>query len=76
MRPVCLKDQAKYTSPWAVASEDEDKFEMTVSKLGRLLRDDMHLQALYHMLIMFSPSSKNSDRIKVFFISKSFYVYK
>ena len=65
MRPVGLKDQAKFTSPWAVAAEDEDKFERTVSMIGRLLRDDMHLQALYHMLIMFSPSSKNSPNIQV-----------
>ena len=34
----------KFTSPWAVAAEDEEKFERTVSSVGRLLRDDLHLQ--------------------------------
>ena len=30
MAPVSLKDMERYTSPWAVAAEDEDKFERTV----------------------------------------------
>ena len=44
MRPVSIKDMEKFTSPWAVAAEDEEKFARTVSSVGRLLRDDLHLQ--------------------------------
>merc|ERR1719410_841519 len=62
--PVSLKDMERYTSPWAVAAEDEDKFARTVSSVGRLLRDDLHLQALYHMLVMLSPGSRNSPEVK------------
>merc|ERR1712107_849775 len=56
VRPVGLKDQEKFSSPWAVHAEDEEKFERTVSIIGRLLRDDMHLQALT-VLSNFSSSS-------------------
>ena len=38
---------------------------MQVSSVGRLLRDDLHLQALYHMLVMLSPASSNSEQIQV-----------
>ena len=65
MRALSLKDQEKFTSPWAVSDLDEEKFDKTISYLGRLLRDDIQLQALYHMLVMFSPSSGNSEKIKV-----------
>ena len=44
VRPVSIKDMEKFTSPWAVAAEDEEKFARTVSSVGRLLRDDLHLQ--------------------------------
>ena len=44
VRPVSLKDMDRFTSPWAVAAEDEMKFERTVSFVGRLLRNDIHLQ--------------------------------
>jgi len=64
VRPVSIKDMEKFTSPWAVAAEDEEKFERTVSSVGRLLRDDLHLQALYHMLVMLSPGSRNSPEVK------------
>ena len=60
----------KFTSPWAVAAEDEEKFERTVSSVGRLLRDDLHLQALYHMLVMLSPGARNSPEVKVSFEDK------
>ena len=65
MRAVSLKDQEKFTSPWAVTDIDEEKFDKTISYLGRLLRDDIQLQALYHMLVMLSPCSANSSKIQV-----------
>ena len=65
MRALSLKDQEKFTSPWAVSNLDEEKFDKTISFLGRLLRDDIQLQALYHMLVMLSPSAANSEKIKV-----------
>ena len=65
MRALSLKDQEKFTSPWAVSDLDEEKFDKTISFLGRLLRDDIQLQALYHMLVMLSPSAVNSEKIKV-----------
>ena len=65
MRALSLKDQEKFTSPWAVTDLDEEKFEKTISCLGRLLRDDIQLQALYHMLVMLSPCSLNSSKIQV-----------
>ena len=65
VRALSLKDQEKFTSPWAVSDLDEEKFDKTISFLGRLLRDDIQLQALYHMLVMLSPSASNSEKIKV-----------
>ena len=65
MKALSLKDQEKFTSPWAVTDVDEEKFEKTISYLGRLLRDDIQLQALYHMLVMLSPCSVNSSKIQV-----------
>jgi hypothetical protein len=35
------------------------KFERVLSLVGRLLRDDMQLQALYHMLVMLTPPATN-----------------
>ena len=60
-----MQDQERFTSPWAVEMADEEKFERTVATLGRLLRDDVQLQALYHMLVMMSPSSRNSEKTRV-----------
>ena len=60
MRSISIKDQERFTSPWAVTETDETKFEMTVSTVGRLLRDDRNLQALYHMLVMITPASSTS----------------
>ena len=65
VRAVSLKDQEKFTSPWAVTDLDEEKFDKTISYLGRLLRDDIQLQALYHMLVMLSPCAANSKKIQV-----------
>ena len=33
---------------------------MTLSRVGRLLRDDLNLQALYHMVVILTPTSYNS----------------
>jgi len=64
VRSISLKDQERFTSPWAVEMADEEKFERTVSLVGRLLRDDIQLQALYHMFVMMRPAAKNSDKIQ------------
>ena len=65
VRSISLKDQERFTSPWAVEMADEEKFERTVSLVGRLLRDDIQLQALYHMFVMMRPSPRASDKIQV-----------
>ena len=65
VRAISLKDQERFTSPWAMNWVDEQKFEKIVSQLGRLLRDDKNLQALYHMLVMMTPSPSSSERTRV-----------
>ena len=65
VRAISLKDQERFTSPWAQNWVDEQKFEKIVSQLGRLLRDDKNLQALYHMLVMMTPSPSSTDRTRV-----------
>ena len=65
VRSISLKDQERFTSPWAEDMADEEKFERTISLVGRLLRDDIQLQALYHMLVMMRPSHWASDKIQV-----------
>ena len=62
---ISLKDQERFTSPWAVEMVDEEKFEHSVSLVGRLLRDDIQLQALYHMYVMMCPAPRTSDKTKV-----------
>ena len=62
---ISLKDQERFTSPWAVEMVDEEKFERSVSLVGRLLREDIQLQALYHMYVMMSPAPRTSDKTKV-----------
>lgn len=64
VRAVTLKDQERFTSPWAVELDDEIKFEQTIARVGQLLGDDLNLQALYHMLVMMTPSSKAPAFIK------------
>eukprot|EP00092_Neocalanus_flemingeri_P106433 GFUD01136567.1.p1 GENE.GFUD01136567.1~~GFUD01136567.1.p1 ORF type:complete len:565 (-),score=121.26 GFUD01136567.1:47-1741(-) len=65
VRSISLKDQERFTSPWAVEMADEEKFERTVSLVGRLLRDDIQLQALYHMFVMIRPPPRASEKIKL-----------
>jgi len=64
VRSVKLKDQERFTSPWAVELSDEHKFEQTLSKIGVILRDDIKLQALYHMLVMVTPSNKTPEIVQ------------
>ena len=55
----------EYFLPYlALLGEEEDKIHMTVSRVGRLLRDDLQLQALYHMVVMLTPSSTISPLSK------------
>lgn len=68
VRSISIKDQERFTSPWAVTEIDEKKFEKTVSTVGRLLRDDRNLQALYHMLVMMTPASSASLATRVDFL--------
>ena len=65
VRSISIKDQERFTSPWAQNWLDEQKFELIVSQLGRLLRGDRNLQALYHMLVMMTPSPASSERTRV-----------
>ena len=65
VRSISIKDQERFTSPWAREFKDEEKFEKTVAIVGRLLRDDKNLQALYHMLVMMTPSSSSSHETLV-----------
>ena len=65
VRSISIKDQERFTSPWAVEFSDEEKFEKTVSIVGRLLRNDKNLQALYTMLVMLTPSSSSNQETKV-----------
>jgi hypothetical protein len=58
----CCQDQERFTSPWARELQDEVKFERAVSVVGRLLRDDIQLQALYHMLVMMTPPTATAPR--------------
>jgi len=57
VRSIGIKDQERFTSPWAEAKKDEEMFEKTISIIGRLIGDDKKLQALYHMLIMLTPAA-------------------
>ena len=61
VRSISIKDQERFSSPWAVTQTDETKFEKTVSTVGRLLREDRNLQALYHMLVMMSSSASTAS---------------
>ena len=62
---ISLKDQERFISPWAVEILDGEKFERMVSLVGTLLRDDIQLQALYHMLVMMSPIQTVQERMQV-----------
>jgi len=64
VRSIGLKDQERFTSPWAVEMEDEEKFERTISLVGKLLQGDLQLQALYHMFVMMSCGNKTTDKIQ------------
>ena len=65
VRSISIKDQERFTSPWAKEFADEERFEKTIATVGGLLRDDKNLQALYHMLVMMTPSSCSSYETKV-----------
>ena len=62
--PLSLMDMEYYLPYLALLGEEEDKIHMTVSRVGRLLRDDLQLQALYHMVVMLTPSSAISPLSK------------
>jgi len=64
VRAISLKDQERFTSPWAHKMVDEEKFERTIALVGRLLRDDLQLQALYHMLVMMTPSPRTHPDVQ------------
>jgi len=57
VRSIGIKDQERFTSPWAQSKKDEEMFEKTISIVGRLIGDDKNLQALYHMLVMLTPAA-------------------
>ena len=56
--PLSVMDSECYLS---LTTENKAKVDMMVSRVGgRLLRDDLQLQALYHMVVLLSPTSYNS----------------
>ncbi len=65
-----FKDQERFTSPWALTRADEDKFDYTISLVGRLVGHDKRLQALFHMLVMLTPDSTDTPlAIQVSFLA-------
>ena len=50
-----LEDQETFTFPWAFDYADGVKFSQTVARVAEVLGMDMKLQALYYILVMFSP---------------------
>ena len=65
VRTISFKDQQRFTSPWAVEMADEETFDNTMMLIGRLLGQDIQLQALYYMLLMVTPSVHLSPDIEV-----------
>ena len=55
--PLSVMDVERYLT---MTADNKDKFSMMVSRVGRLLRDDLQLQALYHMVVLLTPTSHNS----------------
>ena len=56
LQKIILILQERFTSPWAREQEDEEKFWDTIRAVGSLLKDDLQLQAMYHMLVMMTPA--------------------
>jgi hypothetical protein len=54
-----------FTSPWAVRYEDEVFFLTTFESVGKIVKDDVHLGALYSTLILATPGAKLADDTKV-----------
>ena len=71
---IVSQDQERFTSPWARNITDEEKFEHVTSILGALLREDLKLQALYHMLVMFTPSLLAPSHVQVQLYNVFFYI--
>lgn len=47
----------QFTSPWAVRYEDEEFFWNTLETVGNIVKDDVHLGALYSTLILVTPGA-------------------
>ena len=59
----------QFTSPWAVRYEDEVFFWNTLESVGNIVKDDVHLGALYSTLILATPGAKLDQLTKVRFWS-------
>ena len=55
----------QFTSPWLVRYEDEVFFWTTLESVGRIVKDDVHLGALYSTLILATPGARLSEEAKV-----------
>ena len=55
----------QFTSPWAVRYEDEVFFWNTLESVGNIVKDDVHLGALYSTLILATPGAKLDQSTKV-----------
>ena len=55
--PLSVMDVERYLT---MTADNKNKFSMMVSRVGRLLRDDLQLQALYHMVVLLTPTFHNS----------------
>ena len=57
----------QFTSPWAESYDDEVFFLSTLESVGNIVKDDVHLGALYSTLILATPGAKLADSTKVGF---------
>ena len=55
----------RFCSPWAQSGQDEERFDKTISLVGRLIGADKRLQALYHMLVMLTPAEDTVAFVQV-----------
>ena len=65
IRPLSYTDLERFISPWAENVSDEEKFDQTIAKVGNIMSNDSKLHALYHMLVMITPSKKTPAYIRV-----------
>ena len=55
----------QFTSQWAVRYKDEEFFWNTLETVGNIVKDDVHLGALYSTLILVTPGANLDQFTKV-----------